>query len=450
MDATMYYTGSVRKREIRCLLTRVGDVQTRSEAEMPQGPANDDGFDLPKAVRRNTVVLAACMGLSWAVVQLAVALSAVVLSRLTGQTSLGGFAPGLYLVSWAVASLLMGRLMDTRGRAFGLRVGFAVGAAGAAVVYFGTDLASVPLFLLGLILVGACCGTINLARAGAADMYPPSRRARGISFVLLGAAFGAILSPIAFAPLLTEARSGAGLATPWLVAAALLGAGFVITFGIRVDPIRIGRRLATRGQGAGVPQQRAGRSLLSLVRIPSVLPALIAAVVSQGVMAALMSVTGLIMVGHGHELSAVALVMSSHFLGMFGLVLVAGQLVDRLGRQRSIVLGLLVLTGGVLLLLAGEGLQTFLPALFTIGLGWNLAYVGSTVVLADAAQPLERARLLGFNDFAAINAGALGAAVCALILGSAGLVPLVLTGALLSLLPMAWMIPGRKRAAQPA
>ncbi|HZJ09154.1 MAG TPA: MFS transporter [Trueperaceae bacterium] len=424
-------------------------MQLQSRTDDHEGSANDDGFDLPKAVRRNTVVLAACMGLSWAVVQLVVALSAVVLSRLTGQTSLGGFAPGLYLVSWAVASLLMGRLMDARGRALGLRVGFAIGAAGAAVVYLGTDVGSVPLFLLGLILVGACSGTINLARAGAADMYPPSRRARGISFVLLGAAFGAILSPIAFAPLLTEARSGAGLATPWLVAAALLGAGFVVTFGIRIDPIRISRRMATEGQAASVSGEPP-RSLLQLIRLPSVLPALIAAVVSQGVMAALMSVTGLIMVGHGHELSAVALVMSSHFLGMFGLVLVAGQLVDRLGRQRSIVLGLLVLTGGVLLLLAGEGLQTFLPALFVIGLGWNLAYVGSTVVLADATRPLERARLLGFNDFAAINFGALGAAVCALILGSAGLVPLVLTGALLSLLPIAWMIPGRGKAVQPA
>lgn len=411
--------------------------------------ANDE-FDLPRAVRRNTLVLAACMALGWAVVQLVVALSAVVLSRLTGQTSLGGFAPGLYLVSWAVVSLLMGRVMDARGRAFGLRIGFAIGAAGAVVVYLGTDVGSVPLFLVGLVLIGACSGTINLARAGAADMYPPSRRARGISYVLIGAALGAILSPIAFASLLNEARSGAGLATPWLVAAAILGTGFVVTFGIRIDPIRISRRLAAQAQTTTVAEGPAARTLVELVRLPNVLPALIAAVVSQGVMAALMSVTGLIMVGHGHEVSAITLVMSAHFLGMFGLVLVAGVLVDRLGRQRSIVLGLLVMTAGVLSILAGAGLRTLLPALFIIGLGWNLAYVGSTVVLADAARPLERARLLGFNDFVAINFGALGAAACALILGSAGLVPLVLTGALLSLLPIAWMIPRRNSAAQPA
>ena len=32
-------------------------------------------------------------------------------------------------------------------------------------------------------------------------MYPPERRARGISFVLFGAVFGAILGPAVFSPL---------------------------------------------------------------------------------------------------------------------------------------------------------------------------------------------------------------------------------------------------------
>ena len=82
----------------------------------------------------------------------------------------------------------MGRFMDRRGRATGLRAGFAVGVVGTALVFVGIGNGSVVAFLLGLICVGMCGGTINLARAGAADMYPPERRARGISYVLLGAA----------------------------------------------------------------------------------------------------------------------------------------------------------------------------------------------------------------------------------------------------------------------
>jgi hypothetical protein len=50
--------------------------------------------DIASAVRANTLILAICMALSWAVVQLIAAVSAVTLSQLTRQTSLGGIAPG--------------------------------------------------------------------------------------------------------------------------------------------------------------------------------------------------------------------------------------------------------------------------------------------------------------------------------------------------------------------
>ncbi|MBI4202660.1 MAG: hypothetical protein HY532_06090 [Chloroflexi bacterium] len=86
------------------------------------------------------------------------------------------------------------------------------------------------------------------------------------------------------------------------------------------------------------------------------------------------------------------------------------------------------------------------PALFVIGLGWNIAFVGATVVLSDATRPLERARLLGFNDLAATNTGALGAAISGIILGVAGLAPLILVGAFLALLPMLGVFPRRARA----
>ena len=384
------------------------------------------------------------MALSWAVVQLTAAVSAVTLSQLTGRTSLGGIAPGIFLASWAVASLQMGRFMDRRGRATGLRAGFAVGVVGTALVFVGTSNGSVVAFLLGLICVGMCGGTINLARAGAADMYPPERRARGISYVLLGAAVGAIISPIAFSPLLAGVRSGTGaLAIPWLVAGGLLALGALVTFGIRIDPVEIAARGTSNVAQAKLPQ----RSLGTLVRLPAVAPAMFAAVVSQAIMSGLMTVIGLVMVQRGHDFGAVALTMSVHFVGMFGLVLVAGHVVDWLGRQRSIMLGLLVMTGGVLILLTSPGLQALLPGMFAIGLGWNLAFVGSTAVMGDAAGPHERAGLLGFNDFVATAAAAIVAVLAGMVLGMGGFIPLALTAATVSLLPLAFLRRSRGRPA---
>ena len=98
--------------------------------------------------------------------------------------------------------------MDGRGRATGLRLAFAVGVLGALVTFTGARQERTELFLAGLALLGVCCGGVNLARAGAADMYPPETRARGVSYVLVGAAAGAIRSPLVYAPLLSGARSG--------------------------------------------------------------------------------------------------------------------------------------------------------------------------------------------------------------------------------------------------
>jgi MFS family permease len=394
-------------------------------------------------VRRNTIVLALCMALSWAVVQLYAALGAVTLATLA-RPAVAGFAPAVFLGTWAVATLVVGRFMDRHGRAAGLRLGFLVGAVGSASVFLGTRNELVALFLLGMGLVGGGAGAVNLARAGAADMYPPERRGRGVSYVLVGAAFGAILGPIAFTPLLAGGgRDPATLAGPWVPAAAVMLAGVALTFAIRVDPIRIARQRAPAG-GVVPPL----RSLAALWRLPIVRAAVVVAVLAQGVMSTMMSIVGVALVDHGHELSAVALTMSSHFLGMFGLVLVVGPVVDRIGRDRAILGGMVVLAIGCLGLAVGLELGSAVPAMFAIGVGWNLAFVAATAMISDATEPHERARLLGFADFLAIAAAAGGSVVAGAILGTVGSGPMALGGAALALLPVTVFLFTRPRRAR--
>ena len=224
--------------------------------------------------------------------------------------------------------------------------------------------------------------------------------------------------------------------------------GLIVTFGIRIDPVEI----AARGSSSAVQAEQPTRSLGTLVRLPAVAPAMFAAVISQAIMSGLMTVIGLLMVQRGYDFGAVALTMSVHFIGMFGLVLVAGHVVDWLGRQRSIMLGLSVMAGGVLVLMLSPGLVAILPGMFAIGLGWNLAFVGSTAVMGDAAGPHERAGLLGFNDFVATGMAAVSAVLAGVVLGMAELVPLAVGAAIISLLPLGLLRgtggrpPGLKRA----
>jgi MFS family permease len=399
--------------------------------------------ELAHLVRRNTALLGTCLAVAWSIVQLHSALGAVALAVLLNQPALGGLSPAVFLGSWAAASLPMGRYMDSHGRAPGLRRGFAGGVAGALLAFVGTLSYQPAIFLVGIGLLGAGVGTVNLARAGAADMYPPERRARGISLVLVGAALGAILGPLAFAPVLAGVREDVvGLARPWLVGAVLLSAGWAVTLAIRVDPVRIatlaGRSTTT---AAALPS----RPLTEILRENGVVAALAAAMVAQAVMASSMGVVGLILVGHGYDLATVSLALSAHFLGMFGLVLVVGQVVDRIGRVRSAVSGLLILAVGVLGLIGEVHLEAVAPAMFAVGLGWNLAYVAATALMADATHPRERARLFGLTDTVGVGLGALGSVVGAAVLSTVGIQPLAVTGALLAVSAAALIVPQRRR-----
>jgi MFS family permease len=164
--------------------------------------------------------------------------------------------------------------------------------------------------------------------------------------------------------------------------------------------------------------------------------AVVAAIVAQTVMTSMMGIVSLVLHDHGHGWRAVAISLSAHFVGMFGMVLVVGRVVDRIGRALALVIGLSVLASGLLLLLPEVELGWVAPAMFLVGVGWNLAFVAATTMLADATQPSERVHLLGFSDFTAFGMAAVGSVVAGFVLNAWGLDALVAFGVGLSLLPV--------------
>jgi MFS family permease len=114
-----------------------------------------------------------------------------------------------------------------------------------------------------------------------------------------------------------------------------------------------------------------------------------------------MNLTGYIVVGHHHEQADVFTVISLHIVGMFGLVLVVGQFIDRIGRRRALVGGLAIMAVSTVMLAWVESIPSMSLSLFLLGLGWNLSYVAATAELVTHARPVERGRLVGFTDLVA-------------------------------------------------
>jgi MFS family permease len=329
--------------------------------------------------------------------QLSAAVASLTFVLVTGVKGLLGLGPAIVLASGALAALPAGRLMDRLGRVPVLAAGFVIGGVGGLLAALGSAIESAPPVFLGLACVGIASGTSLLARAAAADMYPPERRARGIALVLVGAVFGAILGPAVFSPLLSGRDvDGDALALLWLAASGFMVIGLVLVLMVRPDPRRIAELLAA---GTPAAEPRPAAPIRELVRRRGVIPSLLAAQASFGVMVSVMTLTGAVVVDHHHHSGeAVFPIIGAHVLGMYALVLVVGDVVDRIGRPPALVGGLTVMAVSVVSLLWITSVPATAFALFGLGLGWNLSYVAATAQLADCTHAWERGKLLGFND----------------------------------------------------
>jgi MFS family permease len=395
------------------------------------------------SVRRNTVLLSAALATNSAMLQLSAAVASLTLVLVLDVEGLLGLGPAIVLATGALVAVPAGRGMDRVGRVPVLAAGFCAGAVGCGLAALGSSRSSAPLVLAGLGLVGAASATALLARTAAGDMYPPERRARGIALVLFGAVFGAILGPLVFSPVLAgRDLDGDALAPLWLAAGAFMIVGLGLVSAVRPDPRDIARLLETtaRPADAGDAGVRSAAPLRELLARPGVVPALLAAQASFAVMVAVMTLTGAVVVDHQHhEGHHVFPIIGAHVVGMYALVIVVGDVIDRIGRTTALSGGLLLMAASVISLLWVQSVGATAVALFGLGLGWNLSFVAATAELADRTESWERGTLLGFNDLLSGLTGAALALAGGVALSALGVAALALGGAALVIAPALWI-----------
>ena len=162
--------------------------------------------------------------------------------------------------------------------------------------------------------------------------------------------------------------------------------------------------------------------------------ALGAAVASFAVMVGVMNLAGYVAVGHGHAHGDVFTVISAHIVGMYGLVLVVGDLVDRIGRAarwRSACRdGRLQRRPGL-----AHGDRRHVGVALRARPRLEPRVRRATTELVSLAPPSERGRLVGFSDLVSSFAGAALALGGGVIYSAGGSVPLALFATGLAALP---------------
>lgn len=331
----------------------------------------------------------------------AVTVGAFVVQGILGQeTPWAGLATATVTTGTAFMSQMLARRMGRHGRRPGLQLGYGLAVLGGFIAGLGAEWEQLAVFLPGLFLYGSGQAANLLARYAATDLAEPEERSRAMSRIVFASTFGAVLGPLLIGPAESAGQEWFGLEKytgPWLFSTVFFLAAMVNTaVRLRPDPLVVAGGTTSGGPG---PSRPGIRSTLAVIGAsPMARLALLAMVISQVTMVAVMAMTPVHLKLHGHE-EVSQFVVSTHIAGMYAFSPLVGRYADRRGRVAAILLGSMVLVGStVLAALSGDVEQLLFPSLWALGLGWNLGLIGGSSLLTESVAEQHRVSVQGTAD----------------------------------------------------
>lgn len=417
------------------------------------------GDDLDTARTRALRTLFGGVGLGSTGYIAAATVAAIAATHLTGTSTLAGLPAATVVLGSAFGSAWLGSLMARRGRRLGLITGYSVGTLGALLALSAVLVRSFPLFLAGTALLGFANSANQLSRYAAADMVAPARRASTLSTVVWAGTIGGVLGPNLgtfvgqqLARVGLPELTGVYVVTLALVAAAAVATALLL----RPDPSELAwsptpdASRPTAPEGAPMAAGSPAVTVRGLLRRPSIIAAIVALVAGQVVMTLIMTMTAVHMTEHGHDITAVGIVISGHVFGMFALSPLSGRLTDRLGPLPVVVLGLSLSAVAAITAATAppDGGPQLFVALFLLGFGWNLGFVAGSTLLSSGLASGERTRIQGVTDALIWCSAAVASLSSGLIQSTVGFTALCLLGLALAVTPaLALALRGRRALA---
>ncbi|HEY3311705.1 MAG TPA: MFS transporter [Anaerolineales bacterium] len=393
--------------------------------------------DYARIARKTTLILFAAQSLASAGFIAGSTINAIVGEKLGGGAYWAGVPSAVYLLGGALAASAWGFFMEIFGRRKGISLGMITGAAGSALVIISINTGMLVGFLIGMVMMGVANAAIVLGRFAAAEINPQEKRGAAISSVVLGGTIGSVVGPLVVGPAGQLAKSYglnefSGIYATSSILFAL--AAIIVFLGLRPDPRDVGRELARLYPEAN--QSGNARPILEILRQPLALTALLAMVLGQVVMTAVMVITSVHMINHQHMLTDISAVISAHTFGMYAFSVISGRLADKWGRLQVILIGAAVLMLATITAPLSPDVMPLAVSLFLLGLGWNFCFVAGSTLLADQLSSSERARTQGANDLLVGLASAVASLSSGLVYASLGYGLVAAFGTLLAFIPM--------------
>jgi predicted MFS family arabinose efflux permease len=308
-------------------------------------------------------------------------------AELAPSPALGNLPITITIVGVALFTIPATMLMKRFGRKKGFVGSSLVTALAALLAAYALWTHSFLLLCTAMVFMGSNMAFVNQYRFAAAESVGAQYVSKAVSFVLLGGVFAAILGPEIAKR--TKDWLDYGPYTGSFVALAVL---FII-----VAALLLFLREAVPQEDSATGQKR---PLKVVVAQPTYLVAVLAGVISFGVMSFMMTATPSSM--HridGYSLGQTGLVIQSHGIAMFLPSLFTGFIIARLGVLRVMGVGTVILFVSVAIAAVDRTFMHYWGALVLLGLGWNFVFVGATVLLTRSYRASERFQAQAVNDF---------------------------------------------------
>jgi len=358
--------------------------------EMTQNTPAASGLD--GLMRRNLFLLACCQAIGQSGNTMMFAATALSVVTFFPNREYATLPVTLQHVGVMLSVFPAALLMQKMGRRFGFRIGSLFGMTGASVVGYGLYIANFYVMCLGGLLLGYAVASLQMYRFAAVELVPASHRAKAISWVTAGGVVAGIIGP-------SLARWTHDLTIPLYLATfgAMVGVHltvFTIMAFIRFPAMQEGAASAASATPPAPP-----RPLAEIAAQPRFIVAVIAGMMSFGIMSFLMGASPLAIVACGLPHTEAHWVIFLHVMGMFVPSFFTGNLITRFGMLTVMGWGILALLAGVAAGLSGTTEWHFRFALMLNGLGWNFLFVGATTLVTTCYRPNERAKVQALNDF---------------------------------------------------
>ena len=349
-----------------------------------------------------------------------VAAGSLLVASITGSEELAGLAQTFSVLGAAALAIPLARLTSSGGRRRALSIGYAAGVVGSIFAILGGVNSNIFLMLAGSFLVGSASASAYQARFAAIDLVEEAHRAKQLSYVVWGSTVGAVTGPNLMSPAgdLAEKLNLPRLTGPYLISAfTLTFAALLIYLFLKPDPY-----LTALGEGKSYAagKKHVKEALSHIWQKPIALFAILAIAIGHVAMVSVMVMTPVHMAHVDVSLRIIGLVISVHVIGMYAFSPIVGSFSDRVGKIKTIQIGL-----GILLLsclvsgtAAADDISRLGMGLFLLGLGWSFTLIAGSALLSSSVDPTLKTSSQGASDLVMNLAGAGGGAIAGVIISS--------------------------------